>query len=833
MAEPVHTITVYDPEGNPTQALPHEATRLFAERGFGVAGDRVNVVNNMGEVGTLDPAELQSFVAQGGRLASPEEFAQAQYEARNQGATESVRAFGESALRTLAPGLGAYALERAGVPYEEQRRREEASPVSRVAGQVAAFATGGRLLGLAAEAVGGGLAVAGRAAGLIAPEAEAAASTLGATGLATQATTQAAQGLSRTAAIAEGAVYGVGDYINEQQLQEHDITGEGLIISGIIGGAAGGLVSRLLGGRVSRAAARTAEEEAVPAATEAAEGVAAEVAGGAPKDVGALARYADNQAIEALNPSADIQGRLLGAPGDIARRRAVGDILLRRESPGIAAEAGREAVAPFRGALARTAEETARRTSVLLDETGQDIGRIISQHADEAVSPGAVSDAVESIASRIAKSRLQSDVTAANAFRSEFRRMLAEAEGAEGGAATDIEEILSGMAGSTESAYPVNTLRRVFDLRSAVGKKVKDFSRAPGTPEAGPMQRGLSDLYSELSRIERDTVERVVSPQNFADYVAAKRDYSILELVAEAAQARREAGPITGLGTATKVVSRDLGSIMRTNAGWIAARTADNAATGRMMRQVRDSVTSAADRAGVLAVRGMSRSAIERTATRMVSPKLYEQIAGQTYEAAQQESARMPPSSRMAVGGAPSVASVVARVHNSQVRFLASKLPTRGATDPLQAAFNIRTAPQRERDKFLRYVRGAADPSTFLRDVATHQLTPEGAEAAAALIPSVYARVREKVRNELLSGDAELSPSARRTIGILLGTRSGLSSPDNLAMLQSSYAAQGAAPQVSAPQARALSSGRFSFGRRSMSAADANQARMMGEGPGK
>lgn len=247
------------------------------------AGSRVAVVNEFGEIGSVDASEFMSGAAEqsGMRVATPQEIAEQRKQQEYGEGLATVQAAGEGALRGASVGLSDLLLTNLGVSSEGLRERKERNPIASGGGEAvgilgSVLLSGG--VGGAEQAVGrGALATAGRV-GLGAVRASPAAliargGVAAERGLAQIIGRGAAQKALATAAVgaAEGALYGAGESISEATLGDHELTAERVLASAghgaIWGGATGGLMS-LVGSGVSAVARKVRPRTAIEAALE-------------------------------------------------------------------------------------------------------------------------------------------------------------------------------------------------------------------------------------------------------------------------------------------------------------------------------------------------------------------------------------------------------------------------------------------------------------------------------------------------------------------------------------------------------------------------------------
>lgn len=136
---PRRDVTVFDVANDRDARVdPNEATQGFREGRYRVRPGEVDVLAPDGTPGTVDAGELQQMIEAGGRIASPDDAAQAQYERENEGAGGALRVAGEGAVRAI-PFVGEPLLEAAGDSSEDQWRGQRSHPYIGMAGEIASI----------------------------------------------------------------------------------------------------------------------------------------------------------------------------------------------------------------------------------------------------------------------------------------------------------------------------------------------------------------------------------------------------------------------------------------------------------------------------------------------------------------------------------------------------------------------------------------------------------------------------------------------------------------------------------------------------------------------
>lgn len=322
---------------------------LSGEYGFPGGTERVHVVDRYGRVGTVPVAEASAAFRDRARLASGDEVERARVQTEHAGPAGAAVAGAEGAARgltlggsdILAMGGGLALGGKAGAEKvrEHLRGYKEGQPGPALAGEVGG-ALGGALLGEGpAGAVAGLEGLAERGAAKLGAE--------GAEGL----LGRTVQGAIRrgVGGVVGGGIYGGAQEINESVLEDKPLTAEHFI--GAVGHGAfyGGLIGGVAG----------AGSELVPAASRAVLGKigARDLLGRAASDADTMA---ERYAVDAFEPSAAMRRELEEMPGGVkaAGRQAIDDGLVR-----FGQRVGSEdALARVRGA--RVAADAALRSAV-------------------------------------------------------------------------------------------------------------------------------------------------------------------------------------------------------------------------------------------------------------------------------------------------------------------------------------------------------------------------------------------------------------------------------------------------------------------------------------
>lgn len=206
----------------------------------------VTVKSPMGQLGTVPEANLKDALDKGFQIPNNDEIKafndKIEY---GSGLSNSLKAFGEAAAGTATFGISRELENVTGLTTPEaQAGRAKYNPISRTLGDVAGIATP---LGIEGAAAKGALGAADVLKPVVATSKIGARAAEAATALAPEASFVGRMAAPAAQGIAEGALYGVNQTVNEHALGDPDLNGEkllqnigyGALFGGTIGGGLG------------------------------------------------------------------------------------------------------------------------------------------------------------------------------------------------------------------------------------------------------------------------------------------------------------------------------------------------------------------------------------------------------------------------------------------------------------------------------------------------------------------------------------------------------------------------------------------------------------------
>jgi hypothetical protein len=486
---------MFDAQTGKAVDVPDEHVQTAFQSGkYGLApGSTIPIVRRDGQMGTIQSQDFSQELNSGSRIATPQEFHQAELEARRGGIGNTLAAAGEGLARGLTLGAsdplavegarvfgGDKAAEKVRTHLAEEKSVHNiaagaselvgaAAPILASGGTAAAAEGAGALArgaGLAREAVGAAgilpRAVAG--AGSIAEHA--AASVLG--GTAESAVGRIAQAAIKKAAggAAEGALFAEGNEISESTLGDHELTAEKLLAAMGHGALVGGALGGALGG-LGKAAG---------------EGVSA----GARKLAPALEKAAGEQMAQAIGLSGKLAREAEARAGGSA---AVGRTVLRET--GLGAEALTKA--------GQTAEELAPKITAARARIGQQVGDIMEKSA-ATVDAREVLEPIETLIARHARNAAGQD--AARAL-STYRDALAEKLGLVEKVSNEVAPDMAGLEAKSAAEAHAMFQRQVREAESTLTGLKKQLRLAN---ELGDVE-GRQNLLPQIEKQQRDLYE--------------------------------------------------------------------------------------------------------------------------------------------------------------------------------------------------------------------------------------------------------------------------------------------------------------------------------------
>jgi hypothetical protein len=853
-------VEVFDPASGASLGLasPQEAADLYRSGRATFRADQRVVLdtgNGLEEVSGADAgAFLQSSASITGGLGTADAYRQ-QEEARQY---DTIGSTGAAALagagRGLTFGLSDAAIAGIGGDSARaelqalQRHHEIASGVGELAGMAAPLAiSGGTAAGVRGAVTAGraaeGASLLGRAAeaATVLPRgvARLGAAAEGATARGLAGLGAAEGGLiSRTLAPAAGqalemGVYGAGSELSRQNIAGEQLSGEKLAAAfghGALFGGAGGALLGAGGYALEKAATRALEGGTGLA--ERLTGRTSEITGGTLGErvtrladtvaPGGLGKFAEDKALKSTGANMPILGKaevLTDEVRSIAARQVIEDLP--------------KALGKSEGAILSHVEQ-AEAAAIMKDAIGKQKGALVDQLAAAGVKadvPALVAE-LRAKLEPLKKSITDDAISAAHAGERTLQRL---------------EENLAG-----------GEIKELWAQQRQLGDTINwDAIR---NKTAGLTDKHQAEIYFALGRALEKTGEKAEALG--ADFVSAwkrtNQEYTAADWIGKATGKGRERdlanrtaglseqlGALGGSSLGASIggaVAGPLGAAAGSAVGGIAAATGqhlvkkygDQAAAQFLARAAHSgSITEAAaqtvdrafgrdisgffkraagkaEQAGARAVRGVEHAGDQHDQAQR--RKAAEPIRTQFGRARDQIAAwKANPQAREAVvaqrlqGAPPGAAQAAVATTQRGAAFLAEKMPTRPAPVGLTPQFTKASEPSPgEQAKFMRYWRTVNDPTTAAQDLVTGKLSRENVEALKAVYPQMYEELQGRVLQALAELKHPLPHAQANQLGLLMGVPADSSQqPDFIAMVQASYASQGAqggGPPGSPPQ---------------------------------
>jgi len=149
---------------------------------------------------------------------------------------------------------------------------------------------------------------------------------------------------------------------------------------------------------------------------------------------------------------------------------------------------------------------------------------------------------------------------------------------------------------------------------------------------------------------------------------------------------------------------------------------------------------------------------------------------------------------------APKTTQAFAKTATVAQQFMQSKVPTsqKFSTDDLQPHLHEARVSDADKAKFMRYARATHDPASVVDDMAEGRLTPEGVEALRAVYPGIFEQIKAKAIERIADEKAPIGYDKRVQMGILLGIPTDKTlNPQFIASMQSTFGK----PPTDGPQA--------------------------------
>lgn len=587
----------------------------------------------------------------------------------------------------------------------------------------------------------------------------------------------------------EGALYNEGNAISEAALGDHELTAEKLLAGAkegaIFGGAAGGL----LGGLGSLTSARQAEAASkIGGAFE--PGAAEEASGGLR---GALNDFAEKKAFKSAGPTiADertVEKFVRGGKNRIGRDMldylpdAMGKPLAAASTDEIAngAAAVKEKAGQQIGALIKEADEagmkaaaegTGKMHAPLLD--GQTLTKRI---IDEVYNPLAskvgyeaaaksVGTYVENLAAKLDQGPLTFEKL--QGIRQDLDGLVHRATGTAGNPAINVP-------------IAVEELRSVRRVMENYLVEVGDKASSEMGGSWAARYKAAKGLYQSMGHVERIAGNQVLRAERNATF--GLRD------TISAAGALAAGHPVLGVATAlgSKVFRERGNQILGDLANRVAKLGAIERVVARTDGQVKRHLKNFFTKSPHELVEAAPAAVVK-------GESLREQYAKKTAEVSQLASNPGLIQEKIAAGlgdigqYAPNVATALAAKSSTTVAYLASKLP-KGHVNPDSLTPHLDTprVSDAERDRFMRYVRGAEGGSPAVaQDLAHGRLSRESVEAFRVASPKDYAQMSAQIQDQLGALKEPLPYQKELQLRILLGKPT--TSPGMMAALEKASA---------------------------------------------
>ena len=139
---------------------------------------------------------------------------------------------------------------------------------------------------------------------------------------------------------------------------------------------------------------------------------------------------------------------------------------------------------------------------------------------------------------------------------------------------------------------------------------------------------------------------------------------------------------------------------------------------------------------------------------------------------------------------APKTTQAFAKTATLAQQFMQSKVPTaqKFSTDDLQPHLTEARVSDSDKAKFMRYARAVDDPASVVDDMAEGRLTPEGVETLRAVYPGIFEQIKAKAIERIADEKAPIGYDKRLQMGILLGIPTDKTlNPQFIASMQSTF----------------------------------------------
>lgn len=790
---------MYDKDGQAVEVPDAEVANRYLAGELGFDGSRpVGLLDELGRPVDVQVDNLEGAFRSGFTYDTAEQRAQRAREAEFSTPGQQAITFGEGLGGGVTFGLSRHVQEALGADPERMRARAEVNPGLKIAGEVtgavlpAVLSGGTGVAGSVARSLPSGAVAVGargiegfvaRKLGVEALEAVAggAVQQIGKRGV-LDAIVRAIPATAGSAV--EGALYGVGDVVNESALGETEITAERLIagakMGALLSGGTAGLFS--LGGQVAKNAVRRASRLL-------------------PENLPGFSDTARDQALRHFDAKG-AAGKTQDALVKRGEEKAFGDFLLKK---GIV-EAG------------DTIEASTAKATQLKEAAGKAIGEAVNRF-DEFAPPSAGSLVDEVNASGIATPRI-TRTEILNSIRERVLKPLGDDPFTGAKALSKrLEADLDGLAtwgDEVMSFKGAHDLKRLFDkkidyvraalqttddlnyngalrdMRRVVMDTIDDKAQA-----LSKAATGTDELYQAYKQANRD-FRFAVTAEELGEHTIARRlknrNFGLTDNIAGNAAAvggalltgsgiaglatgavfaginklARERGNAVIAGTLAKLAGLEGSSLAVTKAVKSNVESLFKEGTARARRAIAPASVGALGRASYGIPMGDKEDKPSRD-SRQAAFKRY------SNELASLASNPTLLTDRLAKGvdgirdAAPDVSAAMQMKATTAVQFLHSKMPKNpAAAKTMNPAIREWRPSDVQMSKFERYVEAVENPMSVLEDLAQGQLSREGVESLQVCYPKMYEDVVAQVTENVATLEKQLPYSQRLQLSILL-----------------------------------------------------------------
>lgn len=151
---------------------------------------------------------------------------------------------------------------------------------------------------------------------------------------------------------------------------------------------------------------------------------------------------------------------------------------------------------------------------------------------------------------------------------------------------------------------------------------------------------------------------------------------------------------------------------------------------------------------------------------------------------------------------APALAAMVGADAMKATQFLHAVAPKNPNPEPMKALGDDDWEPSdRELERFGRYVDAVERPDLVLAELKTGEVTPEGVEAFRVVYPELLSDIQARMMSRLAAYDKPLTYKQKAALSTLFGTpMGGAGDPDRVALIQEAHATTMSAQEQSGPK---------------------------------